>query len=286
MWALGIVLLELITGNRCTTPVVEYALVPELTKSLPALCSDTLLPKLAMLTLCPPTDRATSAGMHALLGEDFSFLEGRNGENCYAMVVLTKDDDPPTSFDLVYVISAPLQDATWASKLSDKASHSVIVALNSLTKTGFMLEYTSSNKVFCTMGRLVRRVKESLTRKPYIAFHGFSTFCKLPTAMSFDRLRGFNISFELYSNYNAKAHNCHSYHRSLIASAFEGRMIYNYRIESVVSNIVSSHTWIPLPVGIKRNVLQLDSKKAVSKECFAIKARRHKDTKKGDITRY
>ena len=168
MWALGIILLELITSSRISS-ALEYATVTAALKPLPAQCPDQLFFKLTEMSLRAQRDRAIATRVHAMLGEDFAFLEGAKGENCYSMVVLTDDDAPPISFDLVYVISAPLDDLQWLSRVTDKASHSVVIAVNSSTKTGFMMEYTSAHKVYCTAGRLVRRTEESLTRKPFTA---------------------------------------------------------------------------------------------------------------------
>jgi len=248
MWALGVILKELMCGERGCEALGYDSLGPASIKASQACTDESLFTVLTGL-LSPPATRFTSAGLWSLLGSDFVFSIG---DNCFSMVALTPADAVPLQFDRFVVISVPMKDRLSFTLASyAKATHSVLIAMDSRTNTGLMLEYTDANKVFSTAGRLVRRGGVHKKDAHYL-FSGFSTFCEIAKPMPFSRLQAFNNAFRAYGHYHLCAHNCHSYHRSLIASAYEGKLMYNFRTESKLELGLSSHKWIGMPVGVTR----------------------------------
>ena len=112
-------------------------------------------------------------------------------------------------------------------------------------------------KVQMTAGELVRRTVTS----GMVVYEGFGWMNKFVYCnITFDRLKEFNTAFERISNYQLLIHNCHVFHRSLMATATckTEELLYNYREGWTIRTIrklmfVSCDRWVAFKSGDCRN---------------------------------
>lgn len=162
------------------------------------------------------------------------------------MTKLFPSESPPTYFDCIGVFVVPISNMKQAAKLSEKITHSVVLLLSKASGAGYMLEFTNNNGsgiVHMVPGRIAKLDVEYLGKNPYgqlNSLHGF-----FECSMHLATLEDFNHKYTSLSSYHNLTHNCHVYHRSLMASAVTGRLTYNLRQDKrYIHQLWNSHDWV------------------------------------------
>lgn len=162
------------------------------------------------------------------------------------MTKLFANESPPTFFDCIGVFAIPINNLKQAAKISEKITHSVVLLLSRASGAGYMLEFTNNNGsgiVHMVPGRIAKKDAEYLGKHPYgqlNSLHGF-----FECSMHLATLEDFNNKFTTLSSYHNLVHNCHVYHRSLVASAVSGRLTYNLRQDKrYINQLWNSHDWV------------------------------------------
>lgn len=163
-----------------------------------------------------------------------------------AMVELGEDAPPPSAeeeADAVAVLAVPLRSARLLSMAHRRFRHSVVVMVDSRTPElrGWLTEFTNKG-VFMSRGRLVRRTgraagaRSALRAAAAPEGSGIVNFPGLPgfwrCRLSYGELIELNRRFEAAAPYSLGAHDCHAYHRSVLATALLPRAagpVYNFR---------------------------------------------------------
>jgi hypothetical protein len=108
-----------------------------------------------------------------------------------------------------------------------------------------MLEYTNNNTVKMSKpGRLAEKKGFISNHRSYRDFSSGFQACSI----SLEMLLEFNKRFQNLSDYHPLNHNCHIYHRSLVATAIQKKHLYNLRTGStaLVKALSSSDMWVEL----------------------------------------
>ena len=191
------------------------------------------------------------------------------------MIRLNIGELPPISLDCIYVLSVPLKGYEKGYQMmSSKFTHSVVILLNQQSGAGYMLEYNDSNTVQLSPCRLANRVAVNVKVRPYQAFQQFEGFYSCQ--VDIQKLIQINKVFEQYSEYHVHKHNCHVYHRTIVATILlcKQDVLYSLRTRRALANLMfTSNSWISLIKGnkfaeIRTDIETLDFATILNKNCL------------------
>ena len=134
-------------------------------------------------------------------------------------------------FDSICVLTAPTEDLrVQAVIVGEKLMHSFVLLLNSRSGQGLRVEYLADNfgKVLISHGSLAK-----MDERNGIGFQS-DIRCLQEMSLGFyrcnitmEKLLEFNALYEKLCDFDITDHNCHIFHRSLLATALKGEFLYN-----------------------------------------------------------
>ena len=165
---------------------------------------------------------------------------------CLHFTKLFANESPPTFLDCIGVFAVPISNLKQAAKISEKITHSVVLLLSRASGAGFLLEFTNANNsgmVRMVPGRIAKKSVEYMSKQAFGQFNSLYGFFEC--SMYQDTLEEFINKFTNLCSYHNIVHSCHVFHRSLVASAVTGRLMYNLRHDKRYSNqLWNSHDWV------------------------------------------